>query len=314
MTPKKPPQEDAPKSELNVSATGEEAYTITILLREYAEKTLAPPTLENNLFQIFATDIDNKVIETTRAGVYPENIAADVSQERLRRFFTKKDATYQVKQSPPLHRLAETTLLDNFAATCVIINEKPENEELMTANTELAHKMTALTDEKGRVTAVPDSDGHISRYYTMISDITVRVKAKNAMWQSEEKYRILFENNEAGIAISNSSGQVLAANKAIQCILGFSQAELAQINMKNIYVDQEARQRFLNLLAQNGKVENFEAQMRTKTGELIWTGFTSTVIEYRGENAVLTTIVDITEQKQTTDGRHAGLHSGRHAR
>ncbi|MFQ5436998.1 MAG: CheR family methyltransferase, partial [Anaerolineae bacterium] len=80
-------------------ATGEEAYSIAILLQEYAEHTLAAHRLSDNLFQIFATDIDDHVIETARAGVYPESIAADVSQERLRRFFTKDGVTYQVKQS-----------------------------------------------------------------------------------------------------------------------------------------------------------------------------------------------------------------------
>jgi two-component system CheB/CheR fusion protein len=64
-------------------STGEEAYSIAILLQEYMEKTR-----QTFKVQIFATDIDNQAIATARSGLYPASIAADVSSERLARFFT----------------------------------------------------------------------------------------------------------------------------------------------------------------------------------------------------------------------------------
>jgi two-component system CheB/CheR fusion protein len=48
--------------------------------------------------QIFATDLDADAIEQARQGVYLDNIAADVSPERLKRFFTKKEDRYIVKK------------------------------------------------------------------------------------------------------------------------------------------------------------------------------------------------------------------------
>ncbi|MCE8423483.1 MAG: PAS domain-containing protein, partial [Candidatus Methanoperedens sp.] len=48
--------------------------------------------------QIYATDVDKTAVETARAGVYPESISVDVSQERLELFFTKVDATYRIKK------------------------------------------------------------------------------------------------------------------------------------------------------------------------------------------------------------------------
>ena len=63
-------------------STGEEAYSIAILIQEQLE------TLEHGyLVQIFATDIDRKAIEQARSGVFPISIAADISSERLSRFF-----------------------------------------------------------------------------------------------------------------------------------------------------------------------------------------------------------------------------------
>ena len=72
-------------------ASGEEAYTLAILLREYAETLTDPPQI-----QIFATDIDDRAIAVARAGFYPEGIANDVSIPRLRRFFQKEGDRYQV--------------------------------------------------------------------------------------------------------------------------------------------------------------------------------------------------------------------------
>ena len=64
-------------------STGEEAYSIAILLQERMDALK-----QNYTVQLFATDIDSRAIATARAGLYSANIAADVSAERLARFFT----------------------------------------------------------------------------------------------------------------------------------------------------------------------------------------------------------------------------------
>lgn len=75
-------------------SSGEEAYSIAILMQECLEHQ----TLHFNV-QVFGTDIDNKAIDVARSGVYPASIIADVSPERLKRFFTKNDdGQYQVKK------------------------------------------------------------------------------------------------------------------------------------------------------------------------------------------------------------------------
>ena len=65
-------------------STGEEAYSIAICFQEVAEQMRSRVPL-----QIFATDINEAAIEKARRGVYIENIAADVSPERLARFFVR---------------------------------------------------------------------------------------------------------------------------------------------------------------------------------------------------------------------------------
>lgn len=76
------------------SATGEEAYSIAMML--YEEITRSEKRFN---VQIFATDIDEDSIETARRGQYPKSIAGDVSPARLKRFFTEEDNHYKVKSS-----------------------------------------------------------------------------------------------------------------------------------------------------------------------------------------------------------------------
>ena len=75
-------------------ATGEEAYSLAILLYEhmYASK-------QNFRCQVFGTDLDPAAIYQARCGVYPASIARDVSTERLNQFFIKEGDTYRIKPS-----------------------------------------------------------------------------------------------------------------------------------------------------------------------------------------------------------------------
>ncbi|MDI1475903.1 CheR family methyltransferase [Polyangium sp. y55x31] len=72
-------------------ATGEEAYSIAMLVREVQGNAGAAPVI-----QIFATDIDEQALATARLGAYPLGIADEVPPERLRRFFVRKGQHYHI--------------------------------------------------------------------------------------------------------------------------------------------------------------------------------------------------------------------------
>ncbi len=74
-------------------ATGEEAYSICILLMEQAETLDILPD-----FQIFASDLDQRALAFARNGLYPEAIEVDISEERLRRYFRKEDEHYRIRK------------------------------------------------------------------------------------------------------------------------------------------------------------------------------------------------------------------------
>jgi two-component system CheB/CheR fusion protein len=66
-------------------STGEEAYSLAILLQEHMEALR-----KSYKVQVFATDIDSQAINTARAGLYPASIVADVAPDRLARFFVQE--------------------------------------------------------------------------------------------------------------------------------------------------------------------------------------------------------------------------------
>ena len=75
-------------------ASGEEAYSIAMQLRDWADaQELAPD------FQIFATDIDERALGLGRNGLFPLSIVADVPAMRLRKYFTREDDRYRISKS-----------------------------------------------------------------------------------------------------------------------------------------------------------------------------------------------------------------------
>jgi len=74
-------------------ATGEEAYSIAMLLSEHARTLEHPPA-----FQVFATDLDEDAVRTAREGIYPLAAEVDLGEERVRRFFVREPRGLRVRR------------------------------------------------------------------------------------------------------------------------------------------------------------------------------------------------------------------------
>lgn len=86
--------EDAVRVWVPGCSSGEEVYSITIALVEFlSEKGM------HNPIQVFGTDINLKALDRARQGFYPAGIAAEVSAERLHRFFAKSDSGYRINKT-----------------------------------------------------------------------------------------------------------------------------------------------------------------------------------------------------------------------
>jgi len=75
-------------------STGEEAYSIAILVKQLLDESE-----QDRKIQIFATDIDTNAIEAARPGIYPESVAADIPPQTLRQYFRRHGSTYETDRS-----------------------------------------------------------------------------------------------------------------------------------------------------------------------------------------------------------------------
>ena len=87
------PREETLRAWVPGCSSGEEVYSLAMVIREYLD------TLGKRIeLQLFGTDIDRFAIDKARSGLYPASIAADVGEERLKRFFSAEDDHYRIRK------------------------------------------------------------------------------------------------------------------------------------------------------------------------------------------------------------------------
>jgi diguanylate cyclase (GGDEF)-like protein/PAS domain S-box-containing protein len=136
-----------------------------------------------------------------------------------------------------------------------------------------------------------------------IQDVTRRKRSEKLATEAETRYRSIFENAIEGIYQTSPTGRYLDINPALAKIYGYdSTAELMQnvLNIqKQLYVDPEKRAEFVALMNASGFVQNFEAQVYRKNGDIIW--ITENAREVRDADGSLLffegTVEDISERK-----------------
>jgi len=138
----------------------------------------------------------------------------------------------------------------------------------------------------------------------VISDITERKQADEALRQAEEKYRSVVENAVEGIFQATPEGRYIMVNRAHAQIHGYESPEEFMNTITDIqyqlYVEPEDRTKFVKLLEKFGKVEGFEAQFYRKDGSKIWASLkartvrdpSGTVLYYEGM------VEDVTKRKE----------------
>ncbi len=125
--------------------------------------------------------------------------------------------------------------------------------------------------------------------------------------KTEEKYRRIFENAVEGIYQTTIAGQIISANPAMAKILGYDSVEdlISQITDIGcqLYVSQDARKHFLDLIRKEKHLSGFETQFLRKDGSIIWVSLHARLLEGReGEDFNIEGIFsDITDRKKATE-------------
>jgi PAS domain S-box-containing protein len=130
-----------------------------------------------------------------------------------------------------------------------------------------------------------------------------RVEEKTA--ESEKKYRTLVDNAQVGIYRTTLQGEILLANEALSRMLDYpSIEELKKGGSIAKYRDLKEREKFVAQLKEKGKVDGFETELLTRTGQ-VRTVIISSVLE---NNVLSGMVMDITERKRAEDQLNEKMH------
>ncbi len=153
-------------------------------------------------------------------------------------------------------------------------------------------------------TGVPilDSKGNLLGYRGTDQDITDRKRAQEALKESEEKYRAIFNNAQVGLFRTRvSDGMLLEANDRLAEAFGYPNREAIIRNFMatDRYVDAGTRERMLEELNRTGEVRNLEARMTRADGGIVWFRYSARL--YREKGYLEGVAIDITEQKEAEE-------------
>jgi PAS domain S-box-containing protein len=120
----------------------------------------------------------------------------------------------------------------------------------------------------GQAVAVLDGSGRVAGYVGTTTDITERVRAEEALRESEKRYRSLFEQAPVGIYRTNPDGTILLANPTLVAMLGYADAaELQGLSLEVAGCGADSpRAHFTAELARKGQVSGFESRWVRKDG------------------------------------------------
>jgi len=129
--------------------------------------------------------------------------------------------------------------------------------------------------------------------------VSERKRAEEALRASEERYRLFFERNLAGVYRATLDGRLLECNEAFAHILGFSSRdEVLAHSAWHLFFNRDDREASLARLKEKGSLTNFEVHIRRRDGTSAWALENETLIPGKdGADLVEGTLIDITERK-----------------
>ncbi len=129
-----------------------------------------------------------------------------------------------------------------------------------------------------------------------------RIQAAQEVEKSEERYRILYENNPIMVFTIDADGTVLSVNKSGAEQLGYTVDELVGKSVLNVFHEddkEKALQQVKSLLLEPTKVFNWELRKRRKNGEIVWVSEVAALLSnVNGKITILIDCEDITKRKE----------------
>jgi len=132
-------------------------------------------------------------------------------------------------------------------------------------------------------------------------DVTERRRSERALGESEERYRHVFDHAPIGIGLSAPDGKVVACNKAMEAITGYTLDDFTGMHLADTYESPAQRQELLAALRRDGSVANFPVRLKRKDGTVYDAVlYISRLHLARGE-AFQTICIDVTDRKRAEE-------------
>ena len=142
-------------------------------------------------------------------------------------------------------------------------------------------------------------DGRITHIGGFDVDITARKAMEEALKASEQRFRAFAEAHPVPLFIAHmETAKVIFASPPCAELLRVPLGELLAGTTLRFYADIEARAKIMEQLRREGFLDGVEVRLRRADGSEFWAAFTSKLITFEGQNAVVTALVDLTERKR----------------
>ena len=141
-------------------------------------------------------------------------------------------------------------------------------------------------------------DGELIVLTMIVTNVAARQELEHLLEKSETCWCKVLDSVPIAIGLGTIEGKVLYANDAILKLTGYSRQEIQHVDLKDVYADREMRLNILKRLREDGYVRDCEVRLRSKDGTLYWARLNTIPLSLKGEEALLTTMGDITELTQ----------------
>jgi diguanylate cyclase (GGDEF)-like protein/PAS domain S-box-containing protein len=188
----------------------------------------------------------------------------------------------------------QLTVADEFARTMRALAPQPEAESFDLLELKDGRRFERYSIGR-RVEEIADV-----RVWSF-RDVTARFVAEAALRESEIRYRLLFEQNAAGVCVSRLGGEIIDCNATFAALLGFRRDQLIGSQMAAVFVRPEESAELRQMLPAIGSLNSVEVELRRADGTPVWVLENIVLVGDSLTGVVHATVVDISDRKRAEE-------------
>lgn len=270
--------------------------------KELEQLKLENAALQQNLAQ-YRSYVDN--LNSTIVAINPEGIITYASPNWTNLLGHELD---EVLNKPVFETFIHPDDIPanmSFMSETLSVGQKPSEIEYR-----IKHKDGSWRWHSSHGSPVLDAEGKVVSFLAIARDISDRKEAEQKLKESEAKYRSLYDNVLVGVFQSTFDDQYVSLNETFAKMFGYTSRDemLTEVTdiKKQLYVNPQEREVFKQLLLENGKVQNYEVELRKKNGETFWALINARLtLDEAGKPLLIeATNIDISDFKRAEDEKY----------